>query len=286
MLFSDPEGRISDAPPSVSMLDHGFLFGDSIYEVVRVYKRKIFGWKEHKERLLQSCSRIWIPIEGKLDLIEKRMTDLLTSLGEPDAALRMIITRGVGPLHINTRRCEEPRIYMAAWKYDASSFSTPVSLAIPSIRRVSKNSLDPSIKSGNYLNSVMGLRLAQDLGYDDALFLNPEGFVTELTTSNIGWISDGIPYTPSDDCGLLYGVTRKILMETHSVRTGRYTIEDLRRADEIFALSTFKEILPVRELRFENGEIKRYTRYDGTERLRASVGAVIQERLSREREWF
>lgn len=286
MLFSDPQGQISDKPPTVSFLDHGFLFGDSIYEAVRTYSRKLLGWKEHRERLLESARRLWIPIERDLETIERRMGELLGELNEPDAAMRIIVTRGIGPLNINTKQCERPLIYMAAWKFEIKNFSKPVTLAFPAVRRNPKSAQDPAIKSGNYLNSVMALRQAQDLGYDDAILMNPEGEITELTTSNVGWIANGKVMTPHDDCGLLAGVTRRILLETHTVETGRYHLADFVKAEEVFALSTFKEILPVTAVRLENGETLKYSNFSQTEKLRSSLRSKIEARLKTEREWY
>ncbi len=286
MLFCDADGRISSEAPQVSFMDHGFLFGDSIYEVVRVYDRKIFGWAEHRERLIESCKRIWIPVEPMLPQIEDRMQRLLKTLQEPHSALRMIITRGVGPLNINTRKVEQPRLYMAAWKYDPTLFNKPVTIAVPEVRRNPRSALDPSIKSGNYLNSVMALRQAQDLGFDDAVMLNPEGKVTELTTSNLGWFRGSTLCTPHTDSGILFGITRRLLCETHPVETLEYDEGALREADEIFALSTFKEVLPVSKLRLSDGTVREFKSFTKTQALATSFHQKILDRLKTEKEWF
>lgn len=286
MIFSDASGGLSRNAPSISFLDHGFLFGDSIYEVVRVYDKKIFGWPEHKERLLTSAKRLWINIDPIMPTIEKRMLELLKVLSEPNAALRMIITRGMGQLHISTKSCEKPQIYMAAWKYEAHLHQSPISLAIPRIRRNPREALDPAIKSGNYLNSVIALREAQDLGADDALMLNPKGQLTELTTSNFGWIKSGKVFTTSEESGILLGITRKLLMEVEDVTTGFYGIEALKEADEVFALSTFKEVLPVKSVRFEDGSVKNFQNFSQTEILQNKVRQVIIKKLSSEKECF
>lgn len=286
MLFLDPQGRVSQEPPTVSILDHGFLFGDSIYEVLRFYDCRPLGWEAHRARLIESAGRLWLPIDKSLDDIEVRAKKLMSELGERDACLRMIITRGIGALHINTRNCGEPQIFMAAWKYEADKFDKPASLAIPEVRRNSRNALDPAIKSGNYLNSVIALRQAQDLGAEDAVLLNSEGFITELTTSNLGWIRGSKVYSPETDAGILHGVTRKLFLESHQVETGLYTEEDLKKADEIFVISTFKEILPVKQMRFQNGEVEKYEGFKETLKLRESFHKKILDRLSKQEGWY
>jgi branched-chain amino acid aminotransferase len=286
MIFMDSQGRISQEPPMVSFLDHGFLFGDSIYEVVRVYQRKIFSWTGHRARLVESARRLSIPLESHLLTIEERMKKLLAELGEPDAALRMVITRGVGKLHINPRTCGEPQIFMAAWKYEPHLHSKPISLMIPKVRRNPREALDPAIKSGNYLNSVMAYQEAQAAGVDDAIVLNPAGHVTELTTSNIGWFRESTICTPADESGILLGITRKALLESHAVETGLYGVDCLEQATEVFALSTFKEVVPVALIQFESGKRKEFRDFSQTMKLQKSFHSVVEKTLSNEPQWY
>lgn len=286
MIFSDTTGNFSKSPPTVSFLDHGFLFGDSIYEVVRVYDKKLLGWADHRERLLRSAKRLWLNIEPMLPLIEKRTKEILQVLSEPNSAVRIVITRGIGPLHISTKSCDKPQVYMAAWKYEAHLHRSPVSLAFPKIHRNSRDALDPAIKSGNYLNSIIALREAQDLGADDAVMLNSQGELTELTTSNFGWIKSGEIFTPHENSGILLGITRKILLEALSVKTGSYKVEDLQGADEVFALSTFKEVLPVKSIRFEDGSIKTFDNFPEVNKLQELIHQNILKKLSLEKEWY
>lgn len=282
----DSQGRVSKEPPMVSFLDHGFLFGDSIYEVVRVYQRKVFAWDLHKARLLESARRLKIVIEPQLVQIEDRMKRLLSELGEPDAALRMVITRGVGKLHINPQTCAEPQIFMAAWKYEAKLHDKAISLMIPEVKRNSRASLDPAIKSGNYLNSVMGFQEAAAAGVDDALFMNPDGYLTELTTSNVGWFRGDTICTPADESGILLGVTRRALMDSHRVETGLYDLSALERADEVFALSTFKEVAPVALVILPGGRRLVFKDFSRTERLRKSLHSFVEKILSNEPQWY
>ncbi len=286
MLYSDASGHISANPPQISILDHGFLFGDSLYEALRVYKRKIFAWKEHSERFIICGERVGINIKALLPEIEKRTKSLLAELNEPEAGVRIIVTRGVGKLNIDWRSCSEPAIYIAAWKFDHAGFSKPVSLYISKIRRNSRLALDPAVKSGNYLNNVLAFKEAVEAGYDDAIMLNSDGHITELTTSNLGWIKNGIFYTSQTDSGILHGVTRRLLLQIEKVKEGSFTEEDLFEADELFVLSTFKEVLPVSRLGSYSGATRAYTRTDLSLSLRQRMREHIEERLKSERESF
>ena len=284
-LFSDENGHISSIPPRISFLDHGFLFGDSIYEVVRLYDRKIFGEADHWQRLSLSAERLQIPVQTFQQEIEKRIRALFKSFGEADACLRLIITRGEGPLHIDSRPCLNPRIFMAVWRYNESMRPASIDVLIPSIQRNSRFSTDPAIKSGNYLNSVLAFREAVDQGFDDALMLNAEGCVTEFTTSNVGWICGDTVFTPSTNCGILHGVTRKHLIKAISVQEGEFNLDHLMRADEVFALSTLKELVPIRRLKTFNGQQREWNNFtrceDLHDKLKQRINAELemQERI-------
>jgi branched-chain amino acid aminotransferase len=280
MLYSDPSGEIRKEAPQVSFLDHGFLFGDSLYEVVRTYDRRIMGWAEHLARMIAGGKRVGIDIAALAPELESRGLALLKALDKPNAALRLIVTRGIGKLHIDTRSCEKPLIYMAAWELELANLHNPIRLWVPEIRRNSRYCIDPSIKSGNYLNSVLALREAVQNGYDDAVFLNLENHVTELTTSNIGWIKNGKVYTPHVDTGILHGVTRGILLQVEAVHQGHYSVEDLLSADEVFALSTFKEICPVTEIESFDGKKSTYKNHHITRELHKKVQELIRKKLS------
>ncbi|MDB5037639.1 MAG: ilvE 2 [Bacteriovoracaceae bacterium] len=286
MLFSDIEGKISSQAPSVSLLDHGFLFGDSLYEVVRLYDRKILAWAEHRDRLLRGGDKLGIDIRSYLPTIEKRMSDLLISLTEPSAALRMIITRGVGKLHIDYRTCAVASIYMAAWKFDLAAQPKEVRLWVSTVRRNAITALDPSIKSGNYLNNVMAYKEALENKFDDAVMLNPENEVTELTTSNIGWIKAGKVFTPRIDAGILHGITRKLLLEVVDITEDYFELEDLMSADEVFALSTFKEVVPVVEIGTPEGQRKTFSPGAVTLKLQLDLRKKIEKKLADERVLF
>ncbi len=286
MLFMDSLGKIDAEPPKVSILDHGFLFGDSIYEVVRSYDRKLFGWAAHRERLLLSAERLGISVKDQIPLIEERTKKLFSALGEKDAVLRLIITRGVGKLHIDYRSCNSPSIFMMAWPFKEADVPASVRLMVPQVRRNSILALDPAIKSGNYLNNVMALREAVDAGFDDALFLNLDEKVCELTTSNVGWFMNGSLETPHEKTGILHGVTRRFLLEHWKTKKSEIVEADLERVEEFFVLSTLKEVLPVAEIRLTSGKSLNFSGFTKTLKLREEFRQKIQERLKSQGEFY
>jgi branched-chain amino acid aminotransferase len=286
MLYLNAEGQIDTQPPKVSFLDHGFLFGDSIYEVVRSYEGKLFGWEEHRDRLILSADRVGIPIQGLLQDLDERMKKLFTAFGKRNAALRLVITRGEGRLHIDYRSCHEPRMFMAVWEVKDSELPSSVRLMIPQIRRNPREALDPAIKSGNYLNNVLALREAVDAGFDDALMLNPRGELTELTTSNIGWIRAGNIETPHTDVGILHGVTRKFLLRCQDVKEVRIQEAALEECDEMFVISTLKEILPVSEVRLSSGKVKTFNSMRLAHKIREDFRLHIRKHLESKKEFY
>ncbi len=216
------------------------------------------------------------------------MQKLFKELNEDNAAVRVVITRGVGKLHIDYRSCTAPQMYMAAWKLNEADLPASVRVMVPKIRRNPKEALDPAIKSGNYLNNVLALREAVDAGFDDALLLNLQGEVTELTTSNIGWFRAGQAETPEVDTGILHGVTRRILSETCPVKFVRLKEVDLAEVEEMFVLSTLKEVLPIGEIRWSNGKTRSFqsTQFKQCLKLREEFRQQIEKRLQSTQEFY
>jgi branched-chain amino acid aminotransferase len=285
MLFLDASGQISKEAPSISFLDHGFLFGDSIYEVIRVYEGKFFGWNEHFERLEKSAESLSMNISSALPTLRQNAEKLARAFGKRNSVIRMIITRGVGALHIDPGSCTKPTVVMAVWEYQSSYRPPAIRVMIPKVRRNHLRSMSPAIKSGNYLNNVMAFSEAKNAGFDDALFLNLSNELAELTTSNIGWISKGEIYTPALEVGILKGVTREFLLRTgRKVHEVQWCDRQISEMDEIFALSTLKEIVPIREVLLESGETIRFEKFDQSLALQESLRHTIEDYLSRENE--
>lgn len=286
VLFSDAEGHISETAPSVSLLDHGFLFGDSVYEVVRFYSGKAFAWREHLRRLEGSSEKMGLDLAAIRGDLKPRVQSLLHQLAEPNAVCRIMVTRGPGPLHINPLPCKDPKVYLAAWKFDSSQVPTTLRLKITQLRRNHEKSLSPSIKSGNYLNNVMGLREAIQAGADDCLFLNPEGQLTELSTSNLAWYKDGEWHTPALSCGILAGITRDFFIRSCGAKEVVAGPEAIQSAACVLALSTLKEAVPVQKVFFEDGSARDFEEEEPVAEAQRRVRAAIEEALRFEEVFF
>lgn len=247
-------GKIHDPEDAfVSVLDRGFLYGDSIYEVTFTINSKAFMLDTHLDRLWFSASRLALPIHLTKDELKIEIERTLDALKLKRAYIRVIITRGEGEISLDPNTARKNTLVIItkelaenpAWWYQKG-----VSVIIADTKRNPKNSIDPNIKSGNYLNNVLAMAEARDVGVFDAIMLNHQGFVTEGTTSNIWMVKNGEFITPPLEAGLLSGITRKTLIElahVHSlrVREKNITPKELTEADEVFLTSSTKLIVPI-----------------------------------------
>ncbi|MGC8926869.1 MAG: aminotransferase class IV, partial [Myxococcota bacterium] len=238
----------------ISVFDRGFLFGDSIFEVVRTYnKKQIFGFDMHLDRLYKSAGYISLKLKSR-DFIKREIRRTIERGDNPESYVRLIITRGIGrEIGMNPDYASVPN-YIVIVKRFAPPPDEPekrsIVAAIASIKRNYKESLNPLIKSGNYLNNVLAHIDAMKKGGVEAIMINPEGYVAEGTTFNIFMVKNGIYYTPPLECGILDGITRKViikLMKENSIkfREKRIRPQELLSADEVFFTSTLREIQPV-----------------------------------------
>lgn len=244
---------VDTADAKISVLDHGFLFGDSIYEVVRTVGGRLFAVKQHLERLHNSAQRLGMHIERDNDWIVAQWQALHAKAGHEESYLRMIVTRGEGVLDLHPETCTQQNYIgiakkLTEWPVDLYAHGCKIILA--NVRRNPKQATDPAIKSGNYLNNVMALMEARKQNAAEAVMLNLEGHVTEATTSNIFMVKDGVVRTPSLDEGLLEGVTRGFILEACKkldieVQQGAISGEELMSADEVFITSTTRDVMPV-----------------------------------------
>lgn len=259
--FANINGTITGMDrATVSVIDHGFLYGDSVYETVRTYGRRPFLMERHLERLERSASAIHLRLPwsrrhlaGEID----RTLEAARGAGSGgEFAIRVMTTRGPGPLGYDPDLCPRPTLVILVRPL------TPVSAAdreigIPAIvaklRRNPIESLDPRIKSSNLLNNILAAHQAKDAGAVEAILFNTAGFLAEGTLTNVFFVKDGDVRTPSLDCGILSGVTRDLLLDLAAragttIEQGRYSEQDVSSAEEIFVTSTTKEILPVARL--------------------------------------
>jgi branched-chain amino acid aminotransferase len=248
-VMMTPEGA------RIPVLDRGFLYGDSVYEVLRTYEGRIFALEAHLRRLEGSARRLMIDLPERSSLAAAIDRTVRAAANE-ESYCRVIVTRGSGPLTLDPTTAVRPLTVVIVKDYEAFpdwTYERGVRVMVPSILRTSPCSLDPAIKSGNYLNSVMALGEARRGGWFDALMLDGQGRVTEATSSNVFIWKDGGLLTPPLEVGILSGVTRGLLLELARElglpREERHLpLADLLAADEVLLTSTLREVQPVIEV--------------------------------------
>jgi len=240
----------------VSVFDHGFLYGDGVYETLRAYGGRLFRLRQHLARLRRSASLIGLDVplveQNLIGVLQEAMTrnDLF------DAYLRITVSRGEGNIGLDPRLCSRPTVVVICLPlppYPAELFTTGVSLAIVNVRRNLAAALPPMIKSLNFLNNILAKQEASRADAFDGLMLNGEGHITECTTSNVFFVKNGCVCTPSVTCGILDGITREIVLalarqQEFSTEEGCYLPDALLEADECFLTNTTMEIMPVRDI--------------------------------------
>ena len=257
---------------SISVYDHGMLYGDGVFEGIRVYKGVIFQFKEHLDRLYSSAKSIKLQVPLTPQDLTRAIVETLKRNGLKDAYIRLVVTRGVGDLGVDPRKCRKASVIVITEPVDPTfgmiTKQKGISVIFSSVRRDAVDATTHEIKSLNYLNSVMAKQEALDAGADDALMLDRNGFVSEATTTNLFIVKDGDIFTPPSTSGILPGVTRKRIIHL-SRDLGYRVIEkaltpfDVTNADEAFLTGTLSEIVPlvtVRGITVGDGKVGAITR--------------------------
>jgi branched-chain amino acid aminotransferase len=265
-------GRIFDrneadtqAAGRISVFDRGYLYGDSLYEVCRTYGGRLFAMKEHLERMERSAALCHMtlsqPLSEYADQMRKTVDAFHRTSGKQgskaEAYCRIIVSRGTGKIGFGLRCLESPTQYAVIAQPleepTAAQFEKGATLQVSARIRNDRRALDPAMKSGNYLNSLLAYLEANQADFDDAILCDFDGHVTEGTTFNVGYIRRGILATPPLDVGILDGITRRRLL-AHAreiglrVREIRFPKERMYEADEVFLCSTIREAFPVTRL--------------------------------------
>ena len=234
-------GEIHDNQAIILSIDQGLLFGYGLFETIRIYNNSPFMLKEHLERLKSSMNILDIDT-ASLTNIESEIYSFINTINLSDGVLRLTITKGsTKPNIIFTHR---------PVGYDSDKYNKGFTLKTSTIKRNSTSPLT-YIKSLNYMDNIIARKDAQNSGFDDALFINENNFVSECSTSNIFFIKDEIIYTPSLKCGLLNGIVRELLIYSIVKKIniqlieGEYSIDLLYEADEIFVTNSVIQIMPV-----------------------------------------
>lgn len=243
------------ATATVSVFDHGLLYGDGVFEGIRFYRRRPFRLADHLQRLELSARAIALPLPYSRQVLSTAVAEIIAAYPSPDGYLRMVATRGVGSLGLDPRSCRRPTLFIIA---DGLNLLDEVRrrgarVMIAATRRLAADGLDPRIKSLNYLNPILARMEANQAGADEAILLNGAGRVAEGTADNIFVVHQGKLLTPPASEGALAGVTRAVVIEL-AIAAGipvaemPLTLYDLYGADECFLTGTAAELVPVAEL--------------------------------------
>jgi branched-chain amino acid aminotransferase len=249
-------GFFNKEDAKVSVYDHGLLYGDGIFEGIRIYDRKIFKLKDHLERLYQSAKAIKLRIPLIFNEMEEVVRETVDRYNKDNGYIRLVITRGKGNLGIDPMKCEKATIIIIVDEirlYPSEYYEKGIKIITASSRRISPDSLDPRIKSLNYLNNIMAKLESENKGCQEALMLNREGYVAECTADNIFIIKDDILLTPSGGKGALDGITKKEVLRIAQkkgvkIMEAELTQYDIYNSDECFLTGTGAEIIPVIEV--------------------------------------
>lgn len=273
------DGRIVDeAEARVPVLDHGFLYGDGIFESFRVAGGRIFRLGPHLDRLAVSAKAVGLELpEG----LERIVEDTVRAHGAPDAYVRLLVSRGVGALGVDPTPCTEPRVVCIVADlqiYPAEKLARGIDLVTVSWRRPGPDVLDPRTKSMNYLNNVLAKREARARGADEALLLNAAGHVAEASVANVFCVQRGVLRTPPPSDGALAGITREALIELAGelgIPAEERTLDrfDLLGADEALLSGTGAGIVPVRSL---DGAVLASTPGPVTQKLAAAYEDLLR----------
>lgn len=242
---------VPESEAKISVYDHGFLYGDGVFEGIRAYNGRIFRLKEHVDRLYESAKAIALEIPMSKEEMAETLLEACRQNNLRDAYIRPIVARGVGDLGLDPRKCKQATVVILARSFGAlygDKYEKGLKLCTVSVRRNSPNALSPNIKSLNYLNNIMARLEVNAQGCDEGIMLDMNGFVSEATADNIFLVKHGEVITPPT-YNSLKGITRAAVIEIarhqgYVVREEPLTMFDVYNADEVFITGTAAEIAP------------------------------------------
>jgi branched-chain amino acid aminotransferase len=240
----------------VSVYDHGFLYGDGIFEGIRIYNGNIFKCKEHLNRLYDSAKSIMLDIPLSYEEMEQALVETIRRNGLRDGYIRLVVSRGPGDLGLDPRRSPRANVIIIVEKlaiYPEEAYRNGLKTISVSQRRNIPDALNPKIKSLNYLNNILVKIQANLADVGEAIMLNSQGYVAEGSSDNIFIVKRGIVFTPPCYCGALEGITRLAIIEICEriglkLKEEPFTLHDVFVADEAFFTGTAAEVIAVREV--------------------------------------
>ena len=251
------DGKLVDEQDAkISVFDHGLLYGDGVFEGIRVYNGDIFELAAHLRRLYESAKVIRLDIPMSKDELSKAVKKTVEANGIIDGYIRLVITRGDGTLGINPFVCENARAFIIAdhiQLYPEELYETGMKIISATTIRNHPLAIPPQVKSLNYLNNILAKIEALDSNVPEAVMYNHEGYVAEATGDNVFIVKDGIVFTPPDEAGALGGITRGVVInlakaENIEVVEKNLTRFDLYVCDEFFLTGTAAEVIGVVEI--------------------------------------
>ncbi len=247
------DGEIIDqAEAKISVFDHGLLYGDGIFEGIRMYNGRVFRLEQHIKRLFSSAKSILLKLPWTEQEVIQATVDTIKANHLTEGYVRLVITRGVGGLGLNPYLCPKPSMFIIAANiqlYADESYENGLELITCATRRPTPASLSPQVKSLNYLNNVMAKIECIQAGVMEGIMLNEQGYVAECTGDNVFIVRDGVVHTPPVSDGSLDGITREVIFdlcksEGIEIRETTMTRHDIFIADEAFLTGTAAEVIP------------------------------------------
>ncbi|WP_456449014.1 branched-chain-amino-acid transaminase [Thiolapillus sp.] len=240
----------------IPVMDHGLLYGDGVFEGIRFYHRRPFRLAAHLQRLADSCAAIRLTLPYTRERLAEAVDEIIGAFSEENGYLRLMVTRGTGPMGLDPAGCTRPNVILIATQLEMvhpGLRREGIRLIIAATRRHPADGLDPRIKSLNYLNPILARMEATHAGADEAVLLNHQGRVAEGSAENLFIVRDGDLATPRPVDGALAGITRGLVLELAAelnipAREAPLTPYDLYTADECFLTGTGAELIPVREV--------------------------------------
>jgi branched-chain amino acid aminotransferase len=251
------DGKFVDSDDAkISVFDHGLLYGDGVFEGIRLYGGNIFRLDEHLERLEYSAKAVMLDLPMTRAQLSEATCETCRQNGLTDAYIRLVVTRGVGDLGLAPWLCPKPTVFIIASKislYPKEHYENGLAIVTVPTRRINPAALPPTIKSLNYMNNILGKIEAKQFGALEAIMLNDQGYVAECTADNVFIVHKGEIITPGAAQGALKGVTRSTIFDLAKdlnipIRESVMTRYDIWCADECFLTGSGAEVIPVVKL--------------------------------------
>ena len=241
----------------ISVFDHGFLYGNGLFETMRAYRNyHVFRMRQHLDRLFHSAEIIGLQIKHSAEIIEDAIVETLTANNLADAGyVRLTVSQGVGVAGPDPSTCEEPTLLIVVKPlvpYPENLYHTGARAIVSQIRRNTQSPVS-RLKSLNFLENILARAEARDVGAQESILLDTEGYIAEGSMSNLFCVHSGVLHTPSLECPILPGITRAVVLEIAAengipAREGQWTLEQLSATDEAFLTNSLMEVMPLTQL--------------------------------------